>query len=872
MTAKHRKGKANHKQEDNFLKNELLEPEVRPGGSNSALLLVVVVVTVLGGVTGVYFCFQQHQTLNDLTDSVMNMQAKIAKLQSSHEEMRMLSIKQHTSESLESRLNHLEDSYALAQKQVGIALATAEQLKTSDLPAQVLSLHTEMKSRLAEMQQATVSLEQLSQLQTLLKGKSEEFEDISLQVEGLAAFSTQLSQKVEVLIGSLGEAEMELEERGSQVDTLSATLDEQTSEVHRLKEQMKTYQSEGGQLSPITTDIIIGLIFTLCTLPDLELVEKEKLQQLQEANVEEQLRTVRQSLQDQNLTVQSLHTELTAQLDNIQNQITQTVLGGVTGVYFCFQQHQTLNDLTDSVMNMQAKIAKLQSSHEEMRMLSIKQHTSESLESRLNHLEDSYALAQKQVGIALATAEQLKTSDLPAQVLSLHTEMKSRLAEMQQATVSLEQLSQLQTLLKGKSEEFEDISLQVEGLAAFSTQLSQKVEVLIGSLGEAEMELEERGSQVDTLSATLDEQTSEVHRLKEQMKTYQSELEASSVPLATVRELVEKEKLQQLQEANVEEQLRTVRQSLQDQNLTVQSLHTELTAQLDNIQNQITQLVGQTQPLDEPVEQREEQTAPMDQEEISPTTEEEEEALPTSAEKEETTADEDEADPEEQARTDEEEDSVTEHSTPVDVVRQDQRAQEQHQSTEEEIPEIDMVDQVLQMGEKNLQEDEVEESEGQNIMENSTVRQEATTEREETLEDESEREEGQEESPVREETTSEHERTLEESPEDTEDRKAEEEVISKRVEGLEESPEEEEDDRREEERESNGVMGQREKQAKRKNLKVKKKVALDWDSKLQDLINEETNGEEEESEAFDWEEEDEPLDDGDDDDAFPEDE
>lgn len=167
--------------------------------------------------------------------------------------------------------------------------------------------------------------------------------------------------------------------------------------------------------------------------------------------------------------------------------------------------------------------------------VSLKQHISESLETRLNALEESYALAQKQVGMALATAEQLRTSDLPAQVLSLHTEMKARLAEMQQATVSLEQLSQLQTTLKGKSEEFEGVRVQVEGLATLSAELSQKVDVLTGSLGEAESKLEERVGQVSTLGAALGGQTAEVLRLKEQLDSHQALLEASTQEIATVR-------------------------------------------------------------------------------------------------------------------------------------------------------------------------------------------------------------------------------------------------------------------------------------------------------------------------------------------------
>lgn len=91
MTAKHRKAKNNHKNEENLFKNEVTEPEVRPGGNNYTLSLVLVLILVIGCVTGAWFCFQQHQTLTYLTDNVTGLQMKIVKLQSSHEEMRQSS-------------------------------------------------------------------------------------------------------------------------------------------------------------------------------------------------------------------------------------------------------------------------------------------------------------------------------------------------------------------------------------------------------------------------------------------------------------------------------------------------------------------------------------------------------------------------------------------------------------------------------------------------------------------------------------------------------------------------------------------------------------------------------------------------------------
>lgn len=167
--------------------------------------------------------------------------------------------------------------------------------------------------------------------------------------------------------------------------------------------------------------------------------------------------------------------------------------------------------------------------------LFLPQHSSEGFENRLNTLEDSYMLAQKQVGMAMAMAEQLKTSDLPAQVLSLHMEMKARLSEMQQASVSLEQLSQLQGILQEKSQEFEAIRLQVEGLGAVSSELSESVEALTGGLAAAESKLEERAVLVGTLSSSLEGQSSELLGLKEHLAAQQAQLEASTQDIATVR-------------------------------------------------------------------------------------------------------------------------------------------------------------------------------------------------------------------------------------------------------------------------------------------------------------------------------------------------
>ncbi|XP_021472002.1 protein Ycf2 isoform X1 [Oncorhynchus mykiss] len=302
MTAKHRGKKNKHNHEDfNHLIHESSEPEAR-GGNQNVLLLISFLMIVIGGATGTWFCFQQHQSITYLADNFMGMQMKMVTLQSFQEEIRQTNEKQHSTSDFELRLNTLEESYTLAQKQVVMALAMAEQLKTLDLPAQVLSLHTEMNAQLAEIQQATVSTEQLTQLQAMLKGKSEEFEAVRLQVEGLAGLSTELAQSVEGLTGSLAE-------RAGLLGTLSATMEGQASDLLGVKEQLSANKA---QLEASTAEITSVR----------ELIETVQSQSAQQA------REGQQSLQEQNSVAHSLHSELHAQMEVVQKQVARLEGGG----------------------------------------------------------------------------------------------------------------------------------------------------------------------------------------------------------------------------------------------------------------------------------------------------------------------------------------------------------------------------------------------------------------------------------------------------------------------------------------------------------------------------------------------------------------
>lgn len=62
--------------------------------------------------------------------------------------------------------------------------------------------------------------------------------------------------------------------------------------------------------------------------------------------------------------------------------------------------------------------------------------------------------------------------------------------------------------------------------------------------------------------------------------------------LLSFRELLEREQSQRLQQASVEEQIDTLRQSLQDQTSAAKSLTAGLEAQLEDMQNQINKVIS----------------------------------------------------------------------------------------------------------------------------------------------------------------------------------------------------------------------------------------------------------------------------------------
>ncbi|KAG7477823.1 hypothetical protein MATL_G00073690 [Megalops atlanticus] len=304
-TARHRKGKNHIKRDENSFIHEALESEPRNGNLH-VLLFILFLMLIVGGAVVVWFCHQQQQTITQLTENLTSMQIKVVKFQTFQEEMRTNKDKLPIPEGFEERLYALEGAYAQAQKQVEKAVAMAEQMKTSDLRVQVLSLDTEMRIRISELEQTTVSTAELEHLQEVIKSKSEEFQGVKERLADVVSTNTELTGSVEALSASFSGAEARVAEQTSLVDALTSQLEVQVTELLGLKETLTLHKTQ-LETNFQELESIKGLL------------EAEQARRTQ--NLGEQLSVVRQSLEEQKRDAQSLHSTLKAQLEAIQREL-----------------------------------------------------------------------------------------------------------------------------------------------------------------------------------------------------------------------------------------------------------------------------------------------------------------------------------------------------------------------------------------------------------------------------------------------------------------------------------------------------------------------------------------------------------------------
>ncbi|KAK1145646.1 inhibitor of nuclear factor kappa-B kinase-interacting protein-like [Acipenser oxyrinchus oxyrinchus] len=332
MTAKHRKGKSNHRPEENSSSHSAVEPEPQGGGSHSGSVCVLFLLFVAGGATAAWFCFQQHQTVASLTDSVERLQSKLAQMENVGEQLREANEKLSSITEYEQRLSSLEETHILIEKRINKATLTMDHALTSDLPSKLSILQAQIKMGLDELKEAAAPKEELRKIQDLVELlKTTELELLQRQLNGIMHTSSELRENVDsfvwychwvqgrvggleesaithslaleevreeaakldktlqALAGSAVEMEAKLDRHAELLSTLTSQLEEQGKEVLSLKE------SEANQRAEMVKS-------------EQELANVRKVVQVaqaQRASLDEELNSIRQELTDQSRQTQN---------------------------------------------------------------------------------------------------------------------------------------------------------------------------------------------------------------------------------------------------------------------------------------------------------------------------------------------------------------------------------------------------------------------------------------------------------------------------------------------------------------------------------------------------------------------------------------
>ncbi|XP_065135804.1 uncharacterized protein [Paramisgurnus dabryanus] len=277
------------------------------------------------------------------------------------------------------------------------------------------------------------------------------------------------------------------------------------------------------------------------------------------------------------------------------------VVGGSTAVWFCSQQQQTIDSLTESLNAMQLRITKFQ------QQLGIGNAQSTSVgvfEERLQALEEAYTRAQEKAEVALATSEKIQSTDLNSQVWGLQSEMNAKLSELQQTTVST---ATLNAVLKNKTEELEKLKQRIKSVLSANSEVAVSISGLTDTVLITTSRLDEQISAVESLTSRLELQKTELVSLKESFADNQKALERNRQEVIDVKDLLEMEQIRRTQA--LEDQLMSVRRSLEDHQKSTHSLHSHLAAQLEIVQSQMSSQSQQSNPAEEVIQIKEHHAA-----------------------------------------------------------------------------------------------------------------------------------------------------------------------------------------------------------------------------------------------------------------------
>ncbi|XP_035517527.1 neurofilament medium polypeptide-like [Morone saxatilis] len=255
-----------------------------------------------------------------------------------------------------------------------------------------------------------------------------------------------------------------------------------------------------------------------------------------------------------------------------------TVGASIMG-WCCAQQQHSLDQLSESFTTMQKRITNLQ---QVMEMTDAQTDTDLDVEKRIFALDEAQKQAQETAEVALATAEKLKNSDLLSQLLDLHDEMDTRLAEIKQVSLAV---TNIQAMFKNQSEEFETVKESVEAGLSSSSALAESVAELASAVASTCSRVDEQIASVDALNAQLEGQASELNELKDSMYLHNVALYTNNQETAAVKELVQA--MQAVRAQALEEMLSSVQMTLDEQFFTSQTLHSSVMAHLQTFHTQL---------------------------------------------------------------------------------------------------------------------------------------------------------------------------------------------------------------------------------------------------------------------------------------------
>ncbi|KAK5872082.1 hypothetical protein PBY51_012814 [Eleginops maclovinus] len=250
--------------------------------------------------------------------------------------------------------------------------------------------------------------------------------------------------------------------------------------------------------------------------------------------------------------------------------------GASTMVWFCVENQQSFEQLSETFTTMQKKITNLQ---QVMEMAESSQtYTGFEVEERIFALEAAQKHAQDEAEVTLAMSEKLRYSELG----SLNAELDTRMAELKQVVLSV---TTLQAMFKNQSEEFEAMKESVAASLSSSSALAKNVAELTNAVASASSKVNEQDASLAFLNTQLEGQASDLNEMKELMHIHDAALHTSNQQVAAVRESVKTKQI--IHALALEEMLTSVQVILDEQFVTTKTLRTSIMAQMQTFNAQL---------------------------------------------------------------------------------------------------------------------------------------------------------------------------------------------------------------------------------------------------------------------------------------------